>query len=107
MKWPYYQKDVNQVTLNNSTLQNLALPIFKVFVQISLNANSNFLECEPSLESNFPDICALCETNLDDSIDSGNFISRDFLLLIQKHSFTHMHGLAIYVKKGLPFFTQD
>ena len=25
------------------------------------------------LESNSPDILALCETNLDDSIDSGNF----------------------------------
>ena len=34
---------------------------------------SNFAECESFLESNCPDILALCETNLDDSIDSGNF----------------------------------
>ena len=34
---------------------------------------SNFVACEASLESNSPDILALCETNLDDSIDSGNF----------------------------------
>ena len=34
---------------------------------------SNFFECEFFLESNFPDILALCETNLDDSINSGNF----------------------------------
>ena len=33
----------------------------------------NFVECESFLESNSPDILALCETNLDDSIDSGNF----------------------------------
>ena len=34
---------------------------------------SNFGDCESFLQSNFPDILALCETNLDDSIDSGNF----------------------------------
>ena len=34
---------------------------------------TNFFECESFLESNSPDILALCETNLDDSIDSGNF----------------------------------
>ena len=33
---------------------------------------SNFVDCESFLESNSPDILALCETNLDDSIDSGN-----------------------------------
>ena len=35
--------------------------------------HSNFVDCESFLESNSPDILALCETNLDDSIDSGNF----------------------------------
>ena len=45
----------------------------------------------------------LCETNLDDSIDSGNFCVRDYLPLIRKDSSTHMHGLAVYVKEGLPF----
>ena len=46
---------------------------------------------------------ALCETNLDDSIDSGNFSVRGYLPLIQKDSITHMHGLAVYVKVRLPF----
>ena len=64
---------------------------------------SNFVECESFLESNSPDILALCETNLDDSIDSGNFSVRGYLPLIQKDSSTHMHGLAVYVKEGLPF----
>ena len=64
---------------------------------------SNFFECESFLESNSPDILALCETNLDDSIDSGNFSVRGYLPLIQKDSITHMHGLAVYVKEGLPF----
>ena len=63
---------------------------------------SNFVDCESFLESNSPDIHALCETNLDDSIDSGNFSVRGYLPLIQKDSSTHMHGLAVYVK-GLPF----
>ena len=64
---------------------------------------SNFVECESFLESNSPDILALCETNLDDSIDSGNFSVRGYLPLIWKDSTTHMHGLAVYVKEELPF----
>ena len=38
------------------------------------------------------DIFALCETNLNDSIDSGNFPVRGYLPLIQRDSSTHMHG---------------
>ena len=64
---------------------------------------SNFVDCESFLESNSPDILALCETNLDDSIDSGNFSVRGYLLLIRKDSNTHMHGHTVYVKGGLPF----
>ena len=37
---------------------------------------SNFAYCESFLESNSPDILAVCETNLDDSIVSGNFSVR-------------------------------
>ena len=44
--------------------------------------HSNFVDCESFLESNSPDILALCETNLDDSIDSGNFSVRGYLPLI-------------------------
>ena len=43
---------------------------------------SNFVECESFLESNYPDILALCKTNLDGSMDSGNFSVRDYLPLI-------------------------
>ena len=64
---------------------------------------SNIIDCESFLESNSPDILALCETNLDDSIDSGNFSVRGYLPLIRKDSSTHMHGLSVYVKEGLPF----
>ena len=63
----------------------------------------NFVDCESFLESNSPDILALCETNLDDFIDSGNFSVRGFLPLIEKDSSTHMHGLTVYVKEGHPF----
>ena len=35
---------------------------------------SNFVDWESFVESNSPDILALCETNLDDSIDSGNLL---------------------------------
>ena len=64
---------------------------------------SNFVDSESFLESNSPGILALCETNLDDSIDSGNFSVRGYLPLIRKDSGTHMHGLAVYFKEGLPF----
>ena len=65
--------------------------------------HSNFVNCEYFLESNSPDILALCEINVDDSIDSSNFTVRGYLPLIRKDSSTHMHGLAVYLKKGLPF----
>ena len=40
---------------------------------------------------------------MDDSIDSGNFYVRGYLPITRKDSITHMHGLAVYVKEGLPF----
>ena len=63
----------------------------------------NFVDCESFLESDSPDILAVCETILDDSINSGNFSVRDYLPLIRKHSSTPMGGLAVYVKEGPPF----
>ena len=45
----------------------------------------------------------LCETNLDDSIASGNFSVRGYLSLIHKDPSIHVHGLAVYVKEGLSF----
>ena len=56
-----------------------------------------------SLNQTLLTFLALCETNLDGSIDSGNFSVRGYLPLIRKDSSTHMHGLTVYVKEGLPF----
>ena len=61
-----------------------------------------FVDCQSFLESNSPDILALCETTLDHSIDSANFSVKSSIPLIQKDSTTHMHGLAVYVKEELP-----
>ena len=94
--WPYYQKHINQIILNSITLSSLALQVLEDFC-------SNFVDCESILESNSPDIFALCETNLDDSIDSDNFSVRGYLPLIQEDSSTHIHGLTVYVKEG-PLF---
>ena len=63
--------------------------------------HQNCVDCESFLESNYPDIFALCETNLDNSIDSGNFLVRGYPPLIGKDSI--MHGLSVYVMEGLPF----
>ena len=54
--------------------------------------HSNFDDCKSFLELNPPEILALCQTNLDESIDSGYFSVRG-------HSSTHMDGLAVYVKE--------
>ena len=63
----------------------------------------NFVDCESFLESNSPDVFALCETSLDGSIDSGNFTVKGYFLLIWKDSSTYMHDLTVYMKEGLPF----
>ena len=65
--------------------------------------HSNLIWCESFLKSNFPAILALYETNLDDSIDSGNFSGRGYLPLMWKDCITHLHGPAGYVKEGFPF----
>ena len=64
---------------------------------------SNFVDCESFLEPNSPDILALCETNLGNSMDCCNFSMRCYIPLIQKDSSAHMHSLAVYVKERLPF----
>ena len=74
---------------------SLALRIFETFVRILLIVNLSLNQTLLTF--------LLCETNLDDSIDSGNFSVRGYLPLIRKDSSTHMHGLAVYVKEGLPF----
>ena len=61
------------------------------------------MEFKSFLESNSPDILALCETSLGESIDSGNLSVRGCFPLIQEVSITHMHGLAVYVKEGFLF----
>ena len=96
--WPYYQKHVNQIffELHNS----LKLSFANIWVW---GLRLNFIDCKFFLESNCPDILTLCETNLDDSIDSSNISGRGYLPLIRKDSNTHMHGLTVYVKDGLSF----
>ena len=95
--WPYHQKHVCKPD-NFESYNSLKLSFTNI-----RSLRSNFVDCISFLGSNSPHILALCETNLGDSIDSGNFSVRGYLPLIQKDSSTHMHGLAVYVKQGLPF----
>ena len=64
---------------------------------------SKFVECESFLESNCPDIPALCEANMDNSTDSANFSLSGYLSLIWKNSVIHINGLAVFVKERLSF----
>ena len=95
---PCYQKHVNQIILNHVTVKLSFTNIWSL--------HKNFVHCESFLELKSPYILALCETNLDGSIDSGNFSVRGYLSLIRKDSSTHMNGLTVYVKEGL-LFVQD
>ena len=64
---------------------------------------SNFFTCELLLESSCPDNLALCDTYLGEQNGYSNVSVRDYLPLIQKDSFIHMHDLTVYVKERLPF----
>ena len=64
---------------------------------------SNFVGYEYFLESNWFDIYALCETNLNDSIDNDNLFVKDYLPLIRNDSVTHTDSFIVNVKKGLRF----
>ena len=46
--------------------------------------HSNFVDCESFLESNYLEIFAVRETNLDNSIDSDNFSMRGYSLLSER-----------------------
>ena len=80
--------------MNHRILSNLTLQIFKALLKYCWLWISPWIK--PSWHS------ALRKTNLDDSINPGNFSVRGFLPLIRKDSTTHIHGLAAYVKEGLP-----
>ena len=99
--WPNFNSlnSVHIYKIDNFESQNFLKLCFASIWGLRLN----FVDCEFSLESNSPGILTLCETNLDDSIDSGTFSVRGYLLVIQKDCTIHMHGLAVYVKEGLPF----
>ena len=68
--WLFYQNDVNFES-NNS----LKLSFANIW-----GIHLNFVYYETSSQSNTADILALCETNLDDSIDSGNFSLSGYFL---------------------------
>ena len=68
--WLFYQNDVNFES-NNS----LKLSFTNIW-----GVHLNFVYYETFSQSNTADILALCETNLDDSIDSGNFSLSGYFL---------------------------
>lgn len=61
---------------------------------------SSSFSAESFLESNFPDIFALCNNNLKDSIDYRDFFVRRYLTLIRADSVTKMNGLVVYVENS-------
>ena len=53
---------------------------------------SNFVDSESFLKSNSLDILALCETNLNDSTDSGNFSLIQNPLILQSKKFHYSYA---------------
>ena len=88
-----------------STLRSERLPCFSlisVLMSDIWGLHSNFVDCQSFVVWNSPEIVALCGTDLDDWIYSGNFSVRVYLPFIRRDSNTHMHGLAVSMK-GLLF----
>ena len=67
---------------------------------------STFSHMETFLSSSSPDILAICETNLDPSISSSDFIVPGYLPINCKDSSFHMHGLGIFVRDNLPIILE-
>ena len=72
--------------VQHSTLEGLSIPMLMFVYTVCLTP-----------------IHMYSQTNLDDSIDSGNFSVRGYLPLIWEDSSTHLHGVTVYAKEGLPF----
>ena len=65
---------------------------------------TNFAAVQSFLSTKSPDILALCETGLDESISDRDFDVPGYSTLITKHDHhnRHLHGLGVYIKDGLP-----
>ena len=61
--------------------------------------HSDFAEYKSFLESNSLYILVLCETKLDDSINSGNISVTGYLLLIRKDFITHAWSCSLCEKR--------
>lgn len=56
-----------------------------------------------SFKSISPNVLAMCETNLERSIDYSIFSVRHYLSLIRNDFVTHIYDVAVSMKKGLLF----
>ena len=92
VKWPSDQKHVNQINLKQTTLWNLALPIFEVFVWILLNGNLSLSQISWYF------LFELCGTNLDDSID-WQFL-REGLFSFNPKEFCYSYAWSCSLYKG-------
>ena len=101
--WPYYQKGCKPDNFESHNSLKFSFTKIQGLCTKIQGLCSYFVDCESFPESNSPDIITLYETNLDDSIDSGNFSVRGYLPLIQNDSTTHMYGRAVSLKEELLF----
>ena len=94
--WPYYQKHVNQIILNCTTLWSLALQIFEAFVRILLIVN---LSLNQTLLTFLLCVRQTWMTQLILAISLWEVI----FLWSERILVLHMQGFTVYVKVGLRF----
>ena len=77
-----------------------SLPPLTVYYTNVRGLRGNFTDFEAFFLKNYPDIFALCETNLHDDIQDSDFQLRGFLPNHRKDA-GHMHGIGDYLKSNL------
>ena len=82
----------------NRASQNQPHPINLSYTNVR-GLRTNFSSIQSFLQVNSPDLLALCETNLDDSISDREFDVPGYSTLITKHDHLnrHLHGLGVYI----------
>ena len=90
-------KRINEIVLNHKTFENFALWIFEAFVLIlfivNLPLNQTLLKFWLYVRQAWMTLLIL--------------VISMWWVIVRKDSTTHMHGLAVYVKEGLPFVREN
>ena len=92
--------EIGHTLAQNDCFHNVLVRAILRFSCLQTLRGSSATLCLLSTKS--PDILALCETGLDESISDREFDVPGFSTLVTKHDHLNMHCLGVYIKDGLP-----